>query len=432
MNDRDLDGLAAQAWIFGYPLVLMDVSRQVMTAHGGPANTFEHQRAFPDHTFTDVVTPNADTLYSSAWLDLRAEPVVLSMPDLTGRYHMMPMLSAWTDVFAAPGSRTSGEGGGEYAICPPGWDGDLPAGVARVDAPTCLVWLVGQTSAAGTKDYLAVHALQNNMLLTPLSQYADGGEPPRPVPPLATTTEESTPVDQVARMDGPTFFGRLASLLADNPPAPADRAFVDSLGVLGLRPGQPLAESDPAAVSAMGAAPSLGQAELRRLGNEMRQDTVNGWSIQRGLGSYGTDYGRRAHVAFQGLGANLDADAIYPHATVDGEGRALNGGHQYVVHFDAGALPPVNGFWSLTVYDDKQFFVDNPIDRYAIGDRDALVYGEDGSLDIWIQHEDPGEEFSSNWLPAPSDSFNVFFRAYWPQRAALDGTWAPPPVTRLV
>jgi hypothetical protein len=432
MNDKDLDSLAAEAWIFGYPLVLMDVSRQVMTTQGAPPNSFDHMRAFPDHTFTDVVTPNADTLYSSAWLDLRDEPIVLSLPEMTGRYHMMPMLSGWTDVFAAPGSRTTGEDGGEFAICPPGWEGDLPAGVTRIDAPTSMVRVIGRTSASGTKDYLAVHALQNNYLLTPLSEFTEHAAPPRPVTPLSTTTDASAPVDQVARMDGPTFFSRLASLLADNPPTPPDQTFVDSLAALGIRPGLPLDLSDPAAAIAVAAAPSAGQAALRRIGAEMSEDTSNGWSIPRGLGSYGTDYGRRAYVAFLGLGANLDADAIYPYVMVDGEDRALNGGHQYVLHFEAGELPPVKGFWSLTMYDDKQFFVDNPIDRYAIGDRDNLTYGQDGSLDIWIQHEDPGAEFLSNWLPAPTGSFNLIFRAYWPQQAALDGTWAPPPITRLV
>jgi hypothetical protein len=430
MNEKDLDRLAGEAWIFGYPLVLMDVSRQVMTANGAPPNTFDHMRAFPDHTFTDVVTPNTDTLYSSAWLDLRAEPVVLSLPAMPGRYHMMPMLSGWTDVFAAPGSRTTGDAGGEFAICPPGWTGTLPAAVARVDAPTSMVWIIGRTSAAGTKDYLAVHALQNNYLLSPLSEFIGESESPVTPPPLPSTTDLSAPVDQVANMDGPTFFGRLAMLLADNPSP--DSTFVDSLAALGIHPGLPLDLSDPAAAAAISAAPSAGQAALRRIGTEMSEDKTNGWSIPRGLGDYGRDYNKRAYVSFLGLGANLDADAIYPHATLDGEGRALSGGNQYVMHFESGELPPVNGFWSLTMYDDKQFFVDNPIDRYAIGDRDDLVYGEDGSLDLWIQPEDPGGEFSANWLPAPTGSFNVFFRAYWPQQPILDGTWTPPPLTRLV
>src|SRR3981189_1268243 len=144
MNDKDLDSLAVEAWIVGYPLVLMDVSRQVMTTQREPPNTFDPMRAFPDHTFTDVVTPDADTLYASAWLDLRDEPIVLSLPEMTGRYHMMPMLSGWTDVFAAPGSRTTGEDGGEVAICPPAWEGDPPARATRTSAPPPMVRVIGR------------------------------------------------------------------------------------------------------------------------------------------------------------------------------------------------------------------------------------------------------------------------------------------------
>jgi hypothetical protein len=384
-------------------------------------------RSFPDPSFTDVVAPNVDTLYSSAWLDLRAEPVILSLPYMGERYHVMPMLSGWTDVFAAPGSRTTGQDGGDFAVCPPNWYGELPADVARIDAPTTMVWIQCRTSAAGTKDYLAAHALQNNYLLSPLSEYNNVAAPDEP--PLPTTMDVSAPVDQVARMDGPEFFNRMASLLADNP-AP-DPAFVDNLGVLGLRPGWPVELSDPAVAAAVAGAPSAGQARLRRLGAELEGERVKGWSITRGLGAYGRDYAKRACVAFLGLDANLDADGIYPHAILDGDGRALNGGSQYVLHFEPDQLPPVNGFWSLTMYDDKQFFVDNPIDRYAIGDRDDLAYGDDGSLDIRIQQESPDPRLASNWLPAPTGSFNAILRAYWPRQPILDGSWTPPPLVRL-
>ncbi len=428
MNDTALDHLAAEAWIFGYPLVLMDITRQVMTAHGTSPNLFDHTRAFPDPSFTDVMAPDADVLSSSAWLDLRAEPVVMSLPEMPGRYHSMTMLSGWTEVFAAPGSRTTGDAGGDFAVCGPGWSGYLPDNVARIDAPTSMVWLIGRTGAAGTRDYLAVHALQNNYLLSPLSEFLNQSPPPPP-PPLSTMVDVSTPVDQVARMDGAAFFNRLAWLLMDNP-AP-DSTYVDSLGVLGLRAGWPMDLSDPAVGAAVAAAPSAGQARLRRFAAQVDQHPEHGWIIPRGRGHYGSDYERRAYVAFVGPGANLDADGMSPRAMVDGEGRALGGGNQYLMRFEPDQLPPVNGFWSLTMYDDKQFFVDNPIDRYAIGDRDALAYGEDGSLELCIQHEQPGANRAANWLPAPTGSFHLVFRAYWPGQAILDGTWTPPPLTRL-
>ena len=432
----DLDQLAAEAWIFGYPLVLMDVTRRAMTAQGQQPNTFEHLRSFPDPTFTDVVSPNADTLYSAAWLDVRAEPIVLSVPDLDGRYAMLPMLSGWTDVFAAPGSRTTGSAPGDFAIVGPNWSGELPAGVTRLDSPTSLAWLIGRTATSGTKDFLAVHRLQDQYQLTPLSRFEPDAPVGRTVRPLPTGGAGSAPVDQVARMDGSTFFGALAELLGDNPPRAQDTAMVAKLAELGIQPRDENwvmsgPNADPAIQAAIAGGPSAGQARLRGVGERLDRDRIDGWSIPRGLGDYGADYDRRAYTALIGLGANLDADAIYPHATVDHQGRGLSGGHAYRMHFPAGQLPPVRGFWSLTLYDDKQGFVDNPIDRYAIGERDDTAFNEDGSLDIVIQHDDPGPGAQSNWLPAPTGSFNVFLRAYWPEESVLNGTWTPPPLVRL-
>jgi hypothetical protein len=428
----DLDQVAAEAWLFGYPLVLMDVTRRVTSGHGPPVNTFDHMRSFPDYTFTDVISPNADTLYSLAWLDLRAEPIVLSIPDLGGRFHTFPMASGWTDVFFSPGSRTTGEGGADYAIVGPGWTGTLPADVTRVDAPTNMVYVAGRTGTAGTRDFLAVHELQDMYLLTPVSRFEPDAPFPEPVEAWPSTKDFSAPVDQVARMDGPTFFGRLARLLADNPARDSDGPAMAGLAQLGITPStedKPATSSDPAVAAAIAAGPSAGQALLRQAGE--RAEKVNGWVIRRGLGEYGTDYARRAQTALVSLGANLDADSVAPRATVDEQGRPLNGHHRYRMHFAPGELPPVRGFWSLTVYNDKQFFVDNPIDRYAIGDRDDIAPGPDGSVDILIQHDEPGPNLESNWLPAPTGSFNVTLRAYWPEQSILNGSWTPPPLTRL-
>jgi hypothetical protein len=224
----------------------------------------------------------------------------------------------------------------------------------------------------------------------------------------------------------------LARLLADNPARDSDGPAMAGLAQLGITPSTedtPATSSDPAVAAAIAAGPSAGQALLRQAGE--RAEKVNGWVIRRGLGEYGTDYARRAQTALVSLGANLDADSVAPRATVDEQGRPLNGHHRYRMHFAPGELPPVRGFWSLTVYNDKQFFVDNPIDRYAIGDRDDIAPGPDGSVDILIQHDEPGPNLESNWLPAPTGSFNVTLRAYWPEQSILNGSWTPPPLTRL-
>ncbi|MGI8328492.1 DUF1254 domain-containing protein [Actinomadura scrupuli] len=442
-REDEVSRVAVDAWLFGYPLVLMELTRRVMTGtprsaddERAPMNRFHHLRTVPDATFTKVVAPNVDTLYSSAWLDVGPEPIVLSVPDMGDRYWMMPMLSGWTDVFAAPGSRTTGQAGGHFTITGPGWSGTVPAGSRQVRSPTSLVWIIGRTTIAGIKDYLAVHALQDQMHLTPLSAWT--GDPTEYVPPgtppasmASTPAMETPPVDQIAALDGITFFTRLNQLMVANPPHPGDAAALERFGTLGIVPGGgpgPLSTAE--SINAVHRAPEGGRAALRRIVGDAADDSVNGWTIYRDLGDYGTDYAKRVLVAALGLGANLDADALYPRATVDATGAPLSGEHRYLLHFDAGERPPVNGFWSLTMYDDKQFFVANPIRRYAVGDRDPLQLNPDGSLDILVQHDPPEAGPEANWLPAPTGSFNVCLRCYWPKPSALSGEWTPPPLRR--
>jgi hypothetical protein len=442
-SERDSARVAVEAWLFGYPLVLMDLTRRVMTGtpcsaddERAPINQFHHLRSIPDPLYTDVVTPNADTLYSSAWLDLRTEPLVLSVPDMGDRYWMMPMLSGWTDVFTSPGSRTTGQAGGDFVITGPGCSRAIPGGLREVMSPTSLVWVLGRTIIAGAKDHLDVHALQDRMRLTPLSAWTgDPGDytpPSAPPAPGVSGTGEAPPVDQVAALDGTAFFTRLNQLMAANPPHRDDAAALERFAPLGIAPGgAPERLGSPESINAIHTAPEGGRIALQRIVAGLEEPSANGWAIYRGLGDYGTDYAKRVLVAALGLGANLDADALYPRATVDAAGDPLNGRHRYRLHFEAGRRPPVDGFWSLTMYDDKQCFVDNPIRRYALGDRDPLRPNSDGSLDIHLQHDRPEPERRANWLPAPAGSFNVVLRCYWPRRQALSGDWTPPPLHRV-
>jgi hypothetical protein len=233
-------------------------------------------------------------------------------------------------------------------------------------------------------------------------------------------------------MTGEQFFSRLTELMIDNPPSAADAPALAAFAQLGLIPGAPWTPDSlsPQVRAAIAAAPAAGMAALKQAHAAEQADTVNGWSWPRGLGAYGTDYGRRALVANVGLGANLDADALYPNAYRDGEGQPLSGEHRYLLRFEAGELPPVNGFWSLSLYNHKQAFADNPIDRYAIGDRDHLLHGADGSLTLYIQHDEPTGDRKANWLPAPAEPFNLYLRLFWPREEAEDGTWQIPPVHR--
>ncbi|WP_404995032.1 DUF1254 domain-containing protein [Cupriavidus pauculus] len=431
-SDQAMKTLSAEVFTYGYPLVLMDVTREVMTANV-PVNTFSHKRAFPDASFTDVVSPNADTLYSMAWLDLSKEPLVMSVPDTAGRYYVMQMLDAWTNVFAAPGKRTTGTRRGAYAIVGPGWEGTLPKGVKEIRSPTNMVWVIGRIQTNGKQDYANVHRLQDQFKLVPLSAWRRGVRSVQAAAPRATLIDtETPPVEQVAAMDAQAFFSRLAALLQTNPPPPENTEMVDKMLRMGIKSGEPFKTTvlEPSTARAVQEGATAALAGIAAAGRKSEAGAT-GWRVRRDTGVYGVDYGRRATVAMFGLGANLPEDALYPTARADASGRPFDGGSRYVLHFEKGQLPPVKAFWSLTMYNDKQAFVANELQRYAIGSRDRLRYNRDGSLDIYIQYERPAAARVANWLPAPPDAFNLMLRAYWPDQTMLDGKWMPPPVQRV-
>jgi hypothetical protein len=440
ISAQEAADIAVEAYIYLYPLVLMDVTRRQATniAPGvtlmrGPMNTFANAAAFPDANFRDVVRPNFDTLYSMAWVDLTREPVVVSAPDSDGRYYLLPMLDMWTDVFAVPGKRTTGTGAGHFALVPSGWSGDLPDGVQRIDAPTPYVWIIGRTQTNGPADYDAVHAVQDGYTLIPLSQWGQAAQPATAVTVDPTVDMTTPPLLQLSGMSGQDFFRYAADLMTVNPPHITDQPIVARMTRLGITAGEPF---DPATVdsvvqTALAQAPAQGLQEMNDTLPTIAR-VVNGWSMNTdSVGVYGTYYLKRAIIAMAGLGANLPEDAIYPLNLGDAAGQPLTGANAYTQYFAADAMPPVDAFWSLTLYDPDGFPVANAIDRFAIGDHSGLTLNPDGSLDLVIQHANPGAGKEANWLPAPDGPFNLLFRLYSPRKAVLTGKWAPPPITRV-
>ena len=432
---------AQDAYVFGYPLLLADATRAKQTnvphVQNGlaPMNQIVNNKTFPDATYTDVVSPNADTLYSTAWLNLETEPIVLSVPDTHGRYYLMPMLDAWTNVFSSPGKRTTGTGKANFVVTGPNWTGALPQGLKEIKSPTDIVLLAGRTQANGKADFAAVNAIQAQYKLTPLGAWGKPYTSPAEMPTDSNVDMKMPPVEAVAAMDAPTFFNRLAILMKNNPPAAADAPMVAKLATIGIVPGQSfdIDKSGSDIAKAISDGVEDGRKRVIELGhNPGNAKLVNGWlTIVNDIGSYGTNYDARAGVAWVGFGANIPQDAIYPLTRVDADGNPLNGANKYIVHFDKGQSPPINAFWSLTMYNAKQAFVANPINRYAIGDRDKLKIDPDGSFDIYLQHDSPGTGKESNWLPADSGSFNVILRMYWPKEAVLSGDWTPPPIKKV-
>jgi hypothetical protein len=430
------DEIAAEAYVFGYPLVLMDVTRRLSTAvsqatsQRAPMNQFAHLRAYPDDTFTDVVSPNADTLYSVAWLDLASQPVVMSLPDTADRYYVMPILDAWTNVFAPLGTRTTGNIAGDFVVTGPRWAGTIPPKVTRIIAPTNIAWVVGRTLTNGVDDYPNVHKLQDQCRLTPLSAWGRDYRPPTHLAIEPWVDGNTPPVNQVARMSAETFFTRLNRLMIGNPPSASDEAVMGKLATIGISPGRAVETLpiDPA----LAAGAEAGRARITGAITQRAGSFVNGWDMPaKNTGSYGTDYLLRASVAMGGLGANLSADAVYPRATRDATGEPLTGKRDYVIRFDAGQLPPVSAFWSVTLYNMKQRFVRNPLGRFTLGTRDQLLTGEDGTVSLYVSHQSPGPDKQANWLPAPQDAFNLILRLYWPSRSILDGDWRPPVIQRV-
>jgi len=431
---------ATDAYIFGYPLVTMEMTRRVMTNVAAPEGTrapmgqFMRARQYPNAALRDVTAPNADTLYTTAWIDVGAEPWVLSIPDMRGRYFLFPMLDGWTNVFQVPGTRTTGTAAQTYAITGPGWSGTLPEGVKEYRSPTGMVWILGRIYCTGTpEDYAAVHALQDQCQLVPLGAYGKDFMPPAgkvdPAIDMKTAVRE-----QVNTLDAVAYFTLLAELMKTNPPSSADAPALERFAAIGLVPGK---DFDAAKLDAdfTHKIPEIAfdRIMLQFKINEAVQH-VQSWNFTTKTGLYGTDYLMRALITAIGLGANRPQDAVYPTSLKTADGAEYDGAHRYVMHFPKGRTPPVQGFWSLTMYDEQYFFVANPLNRYSLSPRQDLKANADGSVDLYIQHESPGADKEANWLPAPAGKFVLMLRMYWPNEndpSIIDGTWTIPAVTRV-
>jgi hypothetical protein len=438
LSAGEATAIANDAYIYGYPLVTVEMTRRIVTNVAAPVGLrapmgeFAIAKRYPTAAFKDVTAPNADTLYESAFLDLSKEPYILGLPDAHGRYYLMPMLDAWTTVFQVPGKRTTGTKAQKYAITGPGWTGTLPNGVTEYKSPTSMVWIIGRIYCTGTPaDYKAVHEMQDRIALVPLSSYG------RPYTPPAGTVDTSIDMktavrDQVNALDVAAYFNLMARLMKDNPPSADDAPMVEKMAKIGIVPGQPfdLTKLSPEAQQAVKAVPKAAFGKIMGYFKDAGK-VENGWIFTTKTGIYGTNYLDRALVTAIGLGANRPQDAVYPTSEGEAEGKPYSGSNKYVMHFDKGQLPPVNGFWSLTMYDAEYFFVANPLNRYTLSARNKLKKNADGSADLLLQHEPPGKGKESNWLPAPEGKFILMLRLYWPKEtppSLLDGTWTIPGV----
>lgn len=450
MSD-DLATLAKNAYIFGYPFVydLNEVVKQTtdpQVAMGGPVNTFKHatQLAGPTDTFVSI---NNDTLYSIAHCDVTHEPLVLHVPDTHDRYYVLQFIDAWTNNFAYVGRRATGTAAGVYLLAGPDWKDDAPSGMPLIRSLTNVFTIVGRTAVAGSADVPAVEALQADLWLTPLSRYPER-------PDVAGRQKGDW---QVAAWDERVpeelrFWEQLRAWMRLFPAPAADQPFVQSLASLGvLDETCPYVNADPALATALRAGAQAGQGEIEALLQGGQASLVHGWASAMHLFDYNLDnfqigaidapewkiadrgkaFVVRALAARGGLWGNHGYEADYAWSYIDDANEQLNGARRYQLHFDA--PPPVEAFWSVTMYDTPSFYlVANSINRYSIGDRTpGLQYNPDGSLDIYIQRDSPGTDKESNWLPAPEGDFRPLIRMYQPGTAVVSGEYKLPPVRRV-
>ncbi len=431
--------LGEEEYVYGFPLVMMDVTRQVVTAasksgeYQAPINQFGRIRTYVNPDFRNVVRISVNSLWSHGFLDLDQEPMIVTIPDSGDRYLVMQALNMWTDDFASVGTRTPERRFGSFLIAGPKWNGTAPPGIKDTfRSTTRYAWVLVQISAGSPADFPAIHKLQDQLKITPLSAWGKPYSPPATVPVDPAVDLTATPFDQVQLMTGEMFFRRLATLLKDNPPYPADRWMMDKLRLLGIEPGKDFA-------------PDRIDQQVRKGLNQVpwnvwkllaegpyTMPAKNGWIDMLNLGRYGSDYNTRAFIAYAGLGALTSDDAVYPSAFVDADGHALDAAYKYVIHFPPGQLPPsASNVWSISPYRGN-FYVRNSLNRYGILSSMPVKYNSDGSLDIYVQAQSPGADKESNWLPIPpSGMFNLTTRIYQPKKEMLDGAYLLPPVRKM-
>jgi hypothetical protein len=439
--------IAEDAYVYGYSLITTEVTRvqgtNIAKAEpnklGAPMNQFANVPRYPPAGYRGVSAPNADTLYSLAWLDL-SEPMVFSHPDMGNRFYLFEMVDLWmTDLKASPSTRTAGGNAENYLITGPGWSGDVPQGMKHISMPTRYMVILGRTYANGmAEDYKAVNALQAQYKITPLSAwgktYTPVAPPVNPKPGFSMTAK---PQEAILAMGTQGYFNLMAKLMGgDAPPAPEDAPMLANMAKIGIVPGKPfeMGKLDPAVQTALKDTP---KTALKKI--EANKDAlgaiVDGWVVTKGLGTYGTNYIKRAVVAAFGWPANQQDDAVYPYTEVDSTGQKLTGANKYTLTFAKDATPPVNGFWSITMYEIDQgwWFVPNPLNKFTVSPRDNLKPNADGSVTLYFQNASPGADKEANWLPAPKGAFLPMLRMYWPKEnspSILDGSWTPPAVVK--
>jgi len=447
ITSAEAQQIATDAYVYGYSLITTEVTRVQMSnvpkvgGFNSPTGQFVNVPRYPPADYRGVSAPNADTLYSVTWLDL-SEPQVFSHPDMGSRFYLFEITDLWmSDSESSPSKRTADGKPANYLFTGPGWKGEVPSGMKHFPVATRYMVILGRTYADGTdEDYKTVNALQAQYKITPLSAW---GKPYTPVAPPVNPNPGFSMTDKpqavILAMGTEGYFNLMAKLMGgDAPPAAGDAPMVASMAKIGVVPGKPFESSklDPAVQAALKDIPQTALKKIEANKNSMGE-LVGGWVVSKGLGTYGpADYLKRATVAAFGWPANNERDAIYPYTEVDSASQKLTGANKYTLTFAKDATPPVNGFWSITMYmiDGGWWFVPNALNKFTVSPRDNPRPNADGSLTLYFQNESPGKDKEANWLPAPKGDFLPMMRMYWPKDTSpsiINGSWKPPAVVKV-
>lgn len=430
----------SDAYVYCLPLVLVNATKEAMTntvasSHTrAPVNQLIHAKGLATAASTDIVTPNVDTVYSQAFLDLEDTAMVYIKPE-TDRFCSVEVMDAYTNAVAILGSGGDTQEQQTYLITGPNYQGTVPDNMKQVSMPTNLAWILIRVVCNGEADLDNVYAIQNQMQLIPLAAYLSG-EPYTPPAGTANPDHDFVPITHVQAMTPQEFFDTANQLMVSNPPPAADEPVLKALSSINVGPG---ASFDATVLGAN--ATAQWETMVANCSSNLAPDcaqflaSLGSWSyFGEPIAEFGTEYKFRALIAINGIAANPAAVAIYPKAYEDSDGETLSGSNAYIIHFDKDALPPIqaNGFWSITAYGSDNLLIDNALNRYCINDRSGFALNEDGSLDILVQSSPPEAAKQSNWLPVDGDDFHLFMRIYLPQKAVLDGHWSAPTIKKAI
>ncbi len=433
--------IAREAYIFAYPMLENYKTMYIQAIDRNnpdfkaPFNQMTHMTRLLDADFTEIVAPNNDTYYTFLWMDLRREPLVITVPPIPPeRYFVLQFIDMFTHNFAYAGTRTTGNEGGSFLVAGPDWQGEIPPGIKKVfRSETQFVYMLGRILVNGAEDHDAALAILNQYQVKPLSEFV-GSQPPAPAPQI-----QFPPYDE-KKANSADFISYFNFLLQFVEPHPDDQHFYQEFAQIGIGKGKPFDRTklDAKVLTAIEKGVQEGHQAIAEKSKSLGK-MINGWSF------IGPAFGSRKHLqdkilvraaaAMLGMYGNSMEEAANFSCMLDAEGKPLNAanGQKYIIRFPKGKTPPVHAFWSITMYRlPEVLFVHNPINRYSISDRTpGIQFDRDGSLTIYIQHQPPAKNKISNWLPAPDGPFMLGLRIYYPKQEVLTGEWKPPYVQKI-